>query len=228
MQEFIDASRGDWRQQEVNEQQRYEKEIKMGFKVSAKGDGAGFEQPPVGMHIARCIKVVDLGTQKVEWQGKAKLQRKGFIGWELLGDQRMADGRPFMTSKRYTMSLSEKAALRADLESWRGRSFTAAELEGFDLKNVLGKPCMLNLVTSDDGKYVNIKAITPLPASLTAPQAENETVLFSLDDFEQDVFDSLGDKVKATIMLSPEYQAIVNPGDAHAGQSDPDDDEIPF
>ena len=50
----------------------------------------------------------------------------------------MEDGRPFAVSKTYTASLFEAAALRKDLESWRGKSFTEEELGGFDISKLLG------------------------------------------------------------------------------------------
>jgi hypothetical protein len=229
--EWMDPDRGDWRQQEDNEAQRFhnEKGRTMGFKVSNKG-GGDFEQPPAGNHIARCIRVVDLGTQKTEWKGKQKLVRKMFIGWELLGTT-MEDGRPFITTQRYTASLGDKAKLRADLESWRGMAFTPQQLEGFDLKNILGKPCMVNLVPSDDGKYMNVKAITPLPSGITAPAAENEAYLFSLDEFDATVFAKLSERVQETIKASPEYQELTTghkPDDPHPDHDDDDDDSIPF
>jgi hypothetical protein len=225
MTEFVDPDRGDWRQQEVNEQQRYERK-RMGLMVSDKG--SDFESAPVGNHLARCIRVVDLGTQKGEWKGKPKLSRKGYIGWELLGAQRMEDGRPFIVLKWYTLSLSERAQLRADLESWRGLAFTAADLEGFDLSKLLGKPCMLNLIKSDDGKYTNIKSIAQLPAGIVCPESENKPYMFSLDEFDETVFDQLSDNIKETVRQSPEYQKLMGKTPEHVPTGDQYEDETPF
>jgi hypothetical protein len=66
-----------------------------------------------------------------------------------------------MVSKFYTLSLSDKANLRKDLESWRGKQFTDAELEGFELKNLVGANCYLNLVETDKGKR-KIASIMPI------------------------------------------------------------------
>lgn len=227
MDEFIDPDRGDWWQQYENEAKRLEEEQQMGMKVSAKG-GGDFEQPPVGMHIARCVKIVDLGTQETTFQGKLKHVRKVLLGFELLGEQRMADGRPFLALQRYTASLSDRAMLRKDLESWRGRPFTAQELESFDLSAILGRPCMVNLVMSEDNKYANIKAITPLPAGIVAPKAENEPMEFTLDNFEPDVYESLSDGLKEVIAKSPEFQALMSGEKPIGGVGDMDEDSLPF
>ncbi len=77
------------------------------------------------------------------FQGKPA-KRKVIIGWEL--EQKMSDGRPFMLSKRYTLSLHEKATLRHDLESWRGQAFTPEELDGFDIEVLKGKQCRVNVI----------------------------------------------------------------------------------
>lgn len=86
---------------------------------------AEFELAPAGTHIAVCYRVIDLGTQETTFKGEVKHQHKILISWEI-PDEKMKDGRPFTIGKRYTWSMSEKANLRNDLESWRGK-FTAAD-----------------------------------------------------------------------------------------------------
>jgi hypothetical protein len=117
--------------------------------------GGDFAQCPEGSHIARCIKLIDIGTQKGEYEGKATVRRQLIITWELpnelIPNGELA-GKPFGVSRFYTASLGEKAALRKDLENWRGRKFTEKELLGFDLKAVLGAPCMLSVVHTEKGK----------------------------------------------------------------------------
>ena len=45
------------------------------MKLTDSG-GGNYEQPPIGTHVARCIKVIDLGTQRGEYQGKATIKRQ--------------------------------------------------------------------------------------------------------------------------------------------------------
>lgn len=163
-----------------------------------------FKNPPAGTFGAACIKVIDLGTQKVDWEGSVKFQRKVFIQWEI--DELMEDKRPFVTGRKFTVSMHEKATLRAFLKGWRGRDFTDEELQGFDPKKLIGAPCMLSLV--QNGDFVNIASAAKLPKGMNALKPVNETVYFSLDDFDQKVFDSLSDKMKETIGMSPEYQSL--------------------
>ena len=130
--------------------------------IIAKNSGGDFINAPAGTHQAVCIDVVDLGIVKTEWQGKTKEQHKIRIVWQL--NESMPDGRPFISSRRYTLSLSEMSALRPDLEAWRGRPFTEQELEGFDVETVIGANCLLTIVHEQKGgkTYSNVKSVAAL------------------------------------------------------------------
>jgi hypothetical protein len=80
-----------------------------------QSNDAKFTNPPAGTYGAVCIKVIDLGTQPVVWEGDTKYQRKVFIQWEL--DEQMEDKRPFVTGRKFTVSMHEKATLRAFLKA---------------------------------------------------------------------------------------------------------------
>lgn len=196
--------------------------------------GGDFEQPPVGTHVARCVKVIDIGTQKGEYQGKATSKRQCIVGWEL-PDELMTEGdyagKPFTVSKFYTASLSEKANLRKDLANWRGRDFTEQELQGFEAKNILGKACLVQL-TQNDKKKIRVTGIVALPKGSQVAEQVNDIVYFSLDEFDQATFDRLSDGYKKLIMSSPEYKAVTDPSFGHdspnGGPFDDLDDDIPF
>jgi hypothetical protein len=174
-----------------------------------------FEIAPAGNHVAICYAMVDMGQQKVEYNGEEKLQRKVYIGWELSNEQ-MADGRPFMVSRQFTMSLHEKSTLRAVLESWRGRPFTDDELMGFDLKNILGKPCMVNVVhaTGNNGRtYANVKSIATMPKGMPVPEQINPTMLFEFGDqgYDEAAFATLPQWLQTKIMESKEFNSNNTP-----------------
>jgi hypothetical protein len=119
-----------------------------------------FEPTPPGLHDAVCVNYFDLGIQH-GWQDK--LQPKVVLLFELAA--RMSNGKRFHVSKEFTASLGEMAALRSFLEAWRGRTFTEAELEGFDLDGLIGAPCALNLIdkVKDSGKsFIEVAAVMRL------------------------------------------------------------------
>lgn len=197
-----------------------------------------FERAPAGTYTAICYRVVDLGTQQSSYNGQTKHQRKVMLSWELHDDEiKMSDGRPFSITQRYTWSMSDKATLRQHLEAWRGMPFKDSDFGpgGFNIKNVLGKACLLQVVHDErNGKtYDNIQALMKLPKGVEAPALVNEQVYFWLDTelFDRDVLAKMSDNLQATIKASPEY-AHVSSG---ARQTEPDDgipafhdDPVPF
>ncbi len=210
--------------------------------MSLKQIDAGRQVPPADTHIATGYRVIDLGTQQTDYEGKIKRQHKILISWELAVLMTEGDnaGKPFSTHKRYTYSMHEKGTLRPDLEAWRGRPFTSQEMDDFKLNKLLGAPCLMGIIhqAKNGSTYANISSIMKLPKGMTAPPLVNPTVDFDLSEFDQAVYDSFSDGLKATIALSPEYAAATgkkpmhDPQEAtvtgHLNAAPPFDDEIPF
>lgn len=205
----------------------------MGIIASDKG-GTDFKPVPAGTHVGICVMVVDLGIQA---GGKFKPSRKVYLRWELPNERttwKDRDGNehegPMIIGKQYTLSLSEKANLRSDLESWRGRSFTEQELEGFDLINVLGKACMIGVTHNVSNKktYANVAAVMGLAKGTPIPKPQNKPVSYSPDEHDQAVYDSLPDWLKEVIgkRQSNDLSPTVN-GNGKTVTEDFDDD-IPF
>jgi hypothetical protein len=122
-----------------------------------------FIQAPVGVHAAVCVDEIDMGEVANHFDPEKGPVPTVRLVWQIAED--MPDGKPYLIKKDYRASLHEKAGLRKDLEAWRGRAFTPVELSGFDLEDVIGATCQLNVVakTSQKGKtYSNIAAIMPL------------------------------------------------------------------
>jgi len=136
--------------------------------IIAKAGGGNFIPAPAGTHSSVCVDVVDLGILEVNFGKEHKKQHKIRVVWQI--EEVMGDNKPYIVQKRYTLSLHEKASLRKDLESWRGRAFTPEELEGFDVETVIGAPCLLNVIhaVKDGSTYANITSIMRLPKSMQA------------------------------------------------------------
>jgi len=142
---------------------------------------------PEANHVANCYSIVDIGTHYSEFY--KKWQHKVFITWEI-PEERIEVERdgdkvdlPKVKSQKYTLSLHENAVLRKHLEGWRGRKFTKAELQGFDLENVLGKPCQIQIMhdKKEDGKVFDpVSNITPLPKGFAGKEIENDLFFFFL------------------------------------------------
>jgi hypothetical protein len=200
--------------------------------------GGDFKEAPTGTHVARCIRLIDLGTHHGEYQGQPNVRNQVLVSWELPNEP-MGDGKPFMVSHFYTNSLNEKATLRAHLEAWRGKQFTEAEAKKFDLMNVLGKPCMLTVVANEKGKS-KVASVSALPRGMAAPEQVNASSSFWIDEWDQAAFDALPKGIKGIIEKSEEFKARTKsngaqkPGpfddmrDDIPPSADDDEDHIPF
>ena len=168
-----------------------------------------------GTYAAVCVSIIDLGEHYNKTYDKNS--RKVLFMWEIPDEQIEIDGemKPRMISETYTASLGDKANLRKTLESWRGRQFTAEELERFDLENVLGVPCMLSVIHTENpnsGKtYARVSAITRLPKGYPAIASTAEHVIFSLDDHDAlDKMQTLPEWVQNRIKESNTYNNMIN------------------
>jgi hypothetical protein len=197
------------------------------------------------MHLARCYRIVDIGTQKTEYQGQIKHQQKVMMQFEVHGEDDNGNpmvtskGEPLSISKNFSLSLAEKATLRKDLQAWRGREFTPEELRGFELKNVLGAWCMLTVAKAigNNGKeYTNIISINPVPVAIKKaglPEGFNKMSMFVIDNPDMELFETFGSSLKEKIQATPEWRArnagqpVSKPAPSGSGFDDMDSD-IPF
>jgi hypothetical protein len=204
----------------------------MGRYASDTG-GGDFKQPPAGNHVARCIKLTDIGTHHGEYQGAPTIRTQFICQWELPNETIEIEGehKPLVVSRFYTLSLSEKANLRKDLESWRARPFTPEELAKFDVEAILGKPCMLSIVMNDKGK-AKVVSVAGLPKGFECPPAYNEPSSFWIDPWSDTAFAALPEGIQKMIKDSDEYKAAFTPPsgkrDAPPGAPADFDDDIPF
>lgn len=205
------------------------------------GSTSSFKPVPPGMHLARCYRIIDLGTQKSEYKGEVKHLTKVMLQFEVHGEDDEGHpmiterGEPMTISKNYTLSLAENATLRKDLKGWRGVEFTPEQLKGFSLKNVLGHWAMLS-VTKEMGKngkeYTNITSINPVPKAIKTaglPEGHNELKIFLIADPDMALFETFGKGLKEKIMSAPEWRGANKSGAKNeSGFEDLPDDDIPF
>jgi len=212
----------------------------------AKADSNGsFTPVPTGLHLARCYRIIDLGTQESEYMGVKKMLQKVMLQFEVHSEDEngnptvTAKGEPLSISKNFTLSLGEKATLRTDLKTWRGRDFTPEELRGFELKNVLGVWCTLSIIKAmgraGRKEYTNISGIMPVSVQQRRaglPNGFNEPKLYSIDEHDQALFETFSDNLRAKIMASPEFKMKTGNTSFSAPASQVaaniDDDDIPF
>ena len=201
---------------------------------------SNFVPAPAGTHVARCVRMVDIGTQIGEYLGEAITRVQVIVMWEL-PNAKMQDGQPFIVSAWYTNSLHAKANLRRHLEAWRGRIFTPEELKRFDLETILGKPCLLQVAHSESGR-AKVVGCMALPKGTVVPPQVNPSTSFWIDTATDEQFAALG-KLSEYVALSDEWKkrkagkpAAETPAPSPAGAApepaeklvEPAEENIPF
>ena len=218
----------------------------MPMSFSAKGGNVEFKTVPSGSHIAICNIVADIGLQPGTTLFP-KPKQQIFVRFEIPNErvQYEKDGRKFdlpaTIGMFFTASMHENANLRKQLEGWRGKMFTDAEAEAFDVASILGKPCMLSVVEAvSAGKtYANIKGISGIPRGVTVAAAENKLLYYAEDN--RTMFEELPEwlrkKIDAQLTNKPEPAKaqdytrgyVPTPAfDNQYGDQGITDDDIPF
>lgn len=158
----------------------------MSLVVKEKGKNI----PPLesGVYTGICVGVVDLGEQKNERFGKYQ-DRVAFF-FEITGefvDVGEGELKPRWLSKEFTASLNERSNLAKTLQSWRSRPFSADELKGFDLSQLVGQGCQLQVMENEknDRVYNTIEQIMGLPKGVAASEPISETFVFDMGKLEQ-------------------------------------------
>ncbi len=182
--------------------------------------------PPEGTHTAILFQIIDLGTQKTEYQGQVKIGRQLRFAWELC-EELMDDGRPYAISKKYTASSHPKSNIVKDIKAWTGKAVD----NGFDPTTLIGSACNLTISHDPGGDgtvYANVAAIAPLKKSEKAPPMRNNPLVFDLDNYDPALFEKLPDFLKEIIAESPEYLEATGAGNTASKPAAHLDDEIPF
>lgn len=164
-------------------------------------------------YLAVCVGVVDIGEQKNETFNN--YSSKVIFIYEIPSERVDADGesKPRWLSETYTVSLNEKSNLAKMLLSWRGKAFTDAEMDGFDLTEMLGKPCQLQVlvVPKKDGSPCNrIAGVFGIPKGFPIPSPENPLLKYDIADGENDTFKQLPEWIRDRIAKSTEWQQAHN------------------
>lgn len=190
----------------------------MALTLSETSKNTERQLPEAGATTGVLFSLVDLGTQKVTWDGEEKWTPKLRLAFEL--PDQVVEGevtengkttkvtKPMVVSIELTRSLGERATLRKMLEQWRGQAFTSKELASFSLKNLLGKACLLTLVhkTSQAGRqYCAIQGMAKLPKGMKAPTTtQNGQVFYEIEQATGGQFNELPEWLQEKIRSSKE------------------------
>jgi len=204
------------------------------IKDKSTGGGGNFEQCPAGSYRAICTSITDLGFHEQNWQGeKARDVRKLRLSFELC-DEEKTDGSPFYASREVTLSLNEKAALRAIVDGWNGKAMTDAEAkDGIDLGSYLGRAAMLSITHKQSlsgNTYAAISSVSSLPKGFTEVEKPTAPLeLFNMDGDRKEwqaQYDDFPEWLQGKINIIDAAPVAKSYGEKKDGELV--DDDIPF
>ena len=145
------------------------------MSIIAKEGNQEYKVLPVGNYPAVCYAVWDLGYQQGEYKGVPTATHKIVIAWEvseLMETDDKYNGKRYVQSAFYSLSLGKKSNLRKDIEAWLGRSLTEEESKSFDVETMVGKNCLLNIIHDSNGR-ARVGSVTPLMKGMAPMKPEN-------------------------------------------------------
>lgn len=174
---------------------------------------SNFTIAPEGNHVAICYQLIHIGTIPEEYMGEMKEMNKIRLTFELCDEKKVfkegEDQKPLVISQEYTLSMGAKANLRKLVEGIIGTSLIDDEAFDFDVDNILGKACLLNIKhkTSKAGNVrAEIATATPLHKSMIPPTQYNDTKMLTYENWDQSYFDSLPEFMREKMETSKEYK----------------------
>jgi|TARA_R110000744_G_scaffold162155_1_gene278756 hypothetical protein len=183
---------------------------------------------PAGTHIARCFKMIHVGTLDYEYQGEPKKKNSLWVYFELPNETQTFNPeigeQPYSVNIEYNLTYYEAAKLFKHVNSWRGRTLSPQEIDDFEVSSLIGEPCMLTIVHNNaaSGKtYANINSITGMPKGMECPKQVNDSYLwdynenFSMAELEK-FPPFLVEKIKST----PEFKSSKSSDNLEAFQKE--------
>jgi hypothetical protein len=193
---------------------------------------------PAGNHIARLYQIIHLGTIKTGFKdedGDDQTADTVRLSFELCNELKVFkegdDPKPLAVAREFTFYMSPKSNLRKFVEGFIGTTLADAEASAFDLEQLLGQPCLLNVVhkTSKSGNvYALVSAAAPLPKGMTAPALVNSKSVIDVASSPIEEIDALPDFLKDKMKSSNEYDLRFRSADDEAPTSNIGPDDIPF
>jgi len=181
-----------------------------------------YEIVPAGNHAARLFKIINIGTIDTGFlkdDGSPKIQPRVRLYFEIgnkMKTYKDKEGnevtKPFAISTEVTLSLYKGALvakLRTIAEAILGKALTDAEAETYDIEQLLGKACMVQInheKTKDGNDYAKLATVSSLPDGLVAKELTNELVVQDVNHMSIVEIGELPEFLRDKMMGSLEYK----------------------
>ena len=197
--------------------------------------GKDFTPVPTGLHLAICYQVIALGNQKF----KNSVTPRVWLGFELpeVTIETKEGKRPMTIGKEYALFIGGKSKLGDALKNWRGKPFTDAELEAFEVTGVAGKICQLQVSNKEsDPSKTEINMVAGLinaqkqllKEGKISDKPSNRVVVYNPDAHDDTMWELVPEFLKRKIKERITDEEANAAAPAQHSPKDDFDDDIPF
>ena len=170
-----------------------------------------------GNHVARLYAIIHIGTIPTEWKGETKMTDKIRLTFELCNEKKeFKEGegeKPFSISREFTYSFGAKGNLRPFVEGFIGTKLHDDEAYNFNLEDLLGDACLLNVVTHRKRRQHLLKHSRSFPTSKRngrAPEIVNEKISLDINSTPWEQLSALPEFIWDKMKTSEEHTARIN------------------
>lgn len=177
-----------------------------------------------GAYVATVYRIIYIGTEEVEFKGQKNKLYKVDITWELNNEMKVwkegDEPKPAVISKSYTLSMGPKSNLRPIVEGIVG-GLTDFEANNFDLDDLLGKVCLLNIThgTTDSGKKYEKVSTSKMMKGIELPKPFNKQYILSYYNWNEELYQALPQWIREKMSATPEYQNMRSNEQAHGPET---------
>lgn len=169
---------------------------------------------PAGNHVGRVYSIIHIGVIDGEWKGKANSIDKIRIGFELpLELHEFKEGetpKPFVVSEEYSFMMGKKSKLRPIIEGIIGVMLTDQEAYSFEINDLMGRVCMVNIVhtlTKSGTLFPKIASTASLPKGMESPDPFNKPFFLDYEEnWNEEAFNNLPEFIREKMQSSHNYQ----------------------
>lgn len=198
----------------------------MSDAITAKGNDSKFKPHAEGQFVGQCVDTIDLGDAVEQYQEQPKkLAHKCALVFRT-GERNEQTGDFIDIAREFTVSMGDKSNLRKFLEQWRGKPYTAEQIEaGVPLHKLTNNHGLLTVAhkrSAADKTYANITACVGIPKQM-ASSVTTYTDYIRADYWEQ--------KKKDYADAARKFRAEQSPpsdGDDFPNALNDEDDDLPF
>lgn len=192
----------------VKDKQQFNKKNTNMAVTALKKEKKVRELLPADNYMARCHKIVHIGTTEFEKNGNKYELNKAVLFFEIIGAEV-----PFVIDHEIVLNTAKDTPFRKMLNTWRGVDLTDEEAEAFEVTALLGVPCMVNVghksISYQGGAFdvEVVLSVNKMPRTIICPAGKLPTVVLDYDNWSDAVYNDLPERIKKKIVDSVEYRA---------------------